>query len=76
MNVILPNVNNPADLISIWKIYFFGYGQFWFLQALFQVFIVIICLEIFNITTKFNGWLISFIIAVINAYCSYTSNKV
>ena len=65
MNAYVPNVNNPTDMLKIWRIYIFGYGQFWFLQALFQVFLVIIFLEIFSITTNFKGWLISFLISVL-----------
>lgn len=65
MNAVVPNVNNPVEIKNIWKIYFFSYGQFWFLQALFLVFITIILLEYFNVTKKFKGWLISFIIAAL-----------
>ena len=65
MNAVIPNVNNPVEIKNIWKIYFFSYGQFWFLQALFLVFITIILLEYFNVTKKFKGWLISFIIATL-----------
>lgn len=63
MNAVVPYVNNPTNLQEIWRVYVFGYGQFWFLQALFQVFIVIILLELFKITTNFKGWLISLVIA-------------
>ncbi len=65
MNAFVPNVNNPTDMHELWRIYIFGYGQFWFLQALFQVFIAIIFLEVLNITTNFKGWLISLIISAI-----------
>jgi len=63
INAVIPNVNNPTDLNTIWRVYIFGYGQFWFLQALFQVFIVIIFLEIFKVTTNFKGWLVSLVIS-------------
>lgn len=63
LNALVPNVNNSTDLTEIWTIYIFGYGQFWFLQALIQVFIVISFLEVFEITTKFKTWLISLILS-------------
>jgi fucose 4-O-acetylase-like acetyltransferase len=65
MNAIVPSVNTPTKIQDIWRIYIFGYGQFWFLQALFQVFIVIIFLEILNITMNFKGWIISFVLSVL-----------
>jgi len=65
MNAFVPNVNNPVVMTDIWKIYLFSYGQFWFLQALFLVFITVVLLEINDVTTKFKGWLISFIIAAL-----------
>ncbi len=65
LNAIVPNVNNPVEIRNIWKIYFFPYNQFWFLQSLYLVFITIILLEFFNTTKKYRGWLISFIIAIL-----------
>jgi fucose 4-O-acetylase-like acetyltransferase len=65
MNAFVPYVNNPTDMKEIWRIYIFGYGQFWFLQALFQVFIAIIILEVLNVTTVFKGWLISLVISAL-----------
>ncbi len=64
LNALVPSVNNPTDLGSIWRIYIFGYGQFWFLQSLFLVFLTITVLEYFKVTTTFRGWLLSFAAAV------------
>lgn len=55
-NAIIPYVNSPTDLSKIWRIYIYGYGQFWFLQALFLVFVAIILLEYNNITRTLKGW--------------------
>jgi len=63
LNAIVPNVNNPVEMNNIWKIYIFGYGQFWFLMAIFQVFIAIVILEYFEILSRVKGWLITFLIA-------------
>lgn len=63
LNAFVPNVNNPVEMSNIWSIYIFGYGQFWFLMAIFQVFIAIVILEYFEILSKVKGWLITFLIA-------------
>jgi peptidoglycan/LPS O-acetylase OafA/YrhL len=63
LNAFVPNVNNPVEMSNIWRIYIFGYGQFWFLMAIFQVFIAVVILEYFDVLSKIKGWLISFLIA-------------
>jgi glucans biosynthesis protein C len=60
LNALIPNVNNPTELKNIWTIYFFSYGQFWFLQALFLVFLLVVVLEYFNLLTHLKGWAIVF----------------
>jgi fucose 4-O-acetylase-like acetyltransferase len=65
MNAITPNVNQPVPLEEIWKIYVFPYGQFWFLQALFLVFIVITILESSKALSTLKGWAIIFGIATL-----------
>jgi glucans biosynthesis protein C len=65
MNAFIPSVNNPVEIRDIWKIYIWAYGQFWFLQALFFVFITVIVLEINNITNHFQGWLFSLLAAIL-----------
>jgi glucans biosynthesis protein C len=62
MNALIPNVNNPTRLENIWTIYFFPYGQFWFLQALFLVFLAVIVLEYFKVLTHIKGWITVFAI--------------
>jgi fucose 4-O-acetylase-like acetyltransferase len=59
VNVFAPDVNNRAELSQIWRIYIYSYAQFWFLQALFLVFITVALLEAGNVFISFRGWLIS-----------------
>jgi glucans biosynthesis protein C len=63
LNALVPNVNIPTDLKDIWTIYVFSYGQFWFLQALFLVFIMIVILEYFQVLATIKGWVISFVLS-------------
>lgn len=65
MNALVPNVNNPVPLGDIWKIYIFSYGQFWFLQALFLVFLTIVVLEYYKVLDTIKWWTISLAIAVV-----------
>ena len=63
-NSIIPGVNNPQELDMIWRIYLFPWAQFWFLQALFLVFLVVTLLEYFNVLERLRIWTIVFIAAL------------
>lgn len=56
-SVLLPNVNNPEELTSIWKVYIFPYEHFWFIQAILLIFVFIGFLESSNMIGSFNRWL-------------------
>lgn len=57
MHSIVPDVNTSVYIKDIWKIFIFSYGQFWFLQALFLVFVTVAILEYFKRITKVVNWL-------------------
>ncbi|MBM3435686.1 MAG: acyltransferase [Bacteroidetes bacterium] len=65
LNAIIPSVNNRMELSEIWKIYIYAYGQFWFLQALFFVFITVVILEVNNFLNNLKYWLISLASAIL-----------
>jgi surface polysaccharide O-acyltransferase-like enzyme len=50
---LAPGVNNPTPIQGIWNIFIFPYEHYWFLQAIFVVFIVTGFVDI-------NGWLNNF----------------
>jgi len=64
VNFIIPNVNQTVEIEEIWRIYLYSYGQFWFLQALFFVFITVAILEINGITAQFKGWIVCILVAI------------
>ncbi len=75
-NATIPNVNTIVSLQQIWKIYFFPYGQFWFLQSLFLIFILIIILERYDCLCQFRDWSLIFLGAIfllvsINSRCHF-----
>lgn len=59
MNALIPGVNNRVEISEIWKILIFSYGQFWFLQALFLVFLTVVILEVNGFLSSLKKWMIS-----------------
>lgn len=57
----IPGTNTKPLLSDIWKIYLFSYAHFWFLQAIFLIFLVVGLLDHFNILNSFRIWLMVFI---------------
>lgn len=57
--VYIPGTNETPDLHNIWRIYFFSYSHFWFLHALFLVFITVAIAERYRLMDNFRFWLIS-----------------
>ena len=45
LQMVVPNTNDKPQLTDIFSIYFFSYAHFWFLQAIFCIFVVIALLE-------------------------------
>lgn len=60
----IPGVNHPTHIDKIWKIYFYPYAQFWFLQAVFLSFLAIGCLENWKPLTTFYGWFLFWIATI------------
>lgn len=45
LQMLVPNTNDKPQLSEIFGIYFFSYAHFWFLQAIFCIFVVVSLLE-------------------------------
>ncbi len=54
--VFSPGVTNPQPVTGIWRIYFFGFDQFWFLQSIALVFVTVYAMEILGMLEKRRGW--------------------
>lgn len=65
MRCTVPGLNTPAKLVDIWRIYCFGFDHFWFLQALFLCFLVILVLELLACMERPANWLLCLIGAVL-----------
>ncbi|MGC6431537.1 MAG: acyltransferase family protein [Jejuia sp.] len=60
-----PNTNHKWNLSEIWKLLIFPYTTFWYLYALFLVFIVVAFLDISRKMETINSWLCVFCISII-----------
>lgn len=54
---MLPGVNRPKQLADIWQIYFLPFDQFWFLQAIFLVFLAVVAIDLLGLMDRFWSWL-------------------
>ena len=56
-NTYAPATNNELLIANIWRIYLFPWAQFWYLQAIALVFMLIFLLEQTSILKSFTSWL-------------------
>jgi glucan biosynthesis protein C len=59
IEVIAPGTHHHQALARIWRIYVYGFDHFWFLQAIFTVFVVAILLDVIGTVDSSPGWLLS-----------------
>lgn len=65
---VMPGVNISTTPTDIWKLYIFGYGQFWFLQSIFLVFCMIVVFEFFKLLDSLCSISIVFLASVMGAF--------
>lgn len=61
---IIPGTNFSYELKDIWRIMIFPYTFYWYLQALFLVFIVISIIDANSMANSFRNWLLLFVITL------------
>lgn len=61
---IIPGTNFSYGLTDIWRILIFPYTFYWYLQALFLVFIVISIIDAKRCVNDFRSWLVLFTLSV------------
>lgn len=61
----IPGTNAKFPLSDIWKIYFFPYEHFWFLQSIFLIFVSISIIDHFKLMGTVRNWTIIFLGAVL-----------
>jgi glucan biosynthesis protein C len=58
MQAMTPSVNIRTDWSDVWRIYFFPYAHFWFLQAILLIFAVVTLLERAQMLMRFDRYLL------------------
>jgi fucose 4-O-acetylase-like acetyltransferase len=58
-----PGVSRPQELAGIWRVYFFPFDQFWFLQAIALVFLTAAAMELSGALKNKWGWSACLLIA-------------
>lgn len=71
---ISPGVNKVVELKDIWKIYIFPYNQFWFIQAIFIIFIIVAILDYYDLLSNPLTWFISLVIACFSLLYLHITN--
>lgn len=61
----LPGVNEPVSIGDIWAAYIYPYEHFWFLQAIFVIFVVVGFLDYFCYIKSIVGWLFFLFVSII-----------
>lgn len=62
---IIPGTNSKYEIEDIWKIYLFPYEHFWFLQAIFLIFVFIAIIDHFNFISTTKKWFIVLLLTVL-----------
>jgi len=53
-----PGTNMNKNLTDIWKIYFFSYAHFWFIQSIFLIFIIAAFIEVSGLLSSITNWIL------------------
>lgn len=69
---IIPGTNFKHEIEDIWRIYFFPYEHFWFLQAIFLIFVFIGLIDHFNLISSPKKWFIVLLLtALVRSFMPY-----
>ncbi|MBP3037155.1 acyltransferase [Arthrobacter sp. zg-ZUI100] len=53
---LIPGTNQQSSLSEVWRVYVYGVGHFWFVQAVFLIFVIIGVADAFNIMGSIRRW--------------------
>lgn len=73
LQYLIPGTNNKMALSDIWKIYVFPYSIYWYLPALFLVFVGVAICDIKKYLNTISGWCLLMLVACILCYSELTS---
>ncbi len=64
VQALAPSANEPVSLARIWRIYLWPYDQFWFLYALFGIFVIVGALDAGGLLSTPRCWAMALWIAM------------
>lgn len=70
LQMVVPNTNGKPQLTDIFSIYLFSYAHFWFLQAIFCIFVVISLLEKAGLLLNLRNYGLVFAVALAASFAS------
>ncbi|MBN1181895.1 MAG: acyltransferase [Bacteroidales bacterium] len=62
---LIPGTNSKHEIEDIWKIYLFPYEHFWFLQAIFLIFVFIAMIDHFKLISTTKKWFMVLLLTVL-----------
>lgn len=68
LQAIIPGTNFSYELTDIWRILIFPYTFYWYLQALFIVFLVMSMIDSFKLANSVKSWLVLLLFSIAALY--------
>ena len=60
---VVPGTNMSLELSSIWRLLVFPFNIYWYLPALFWVFLIVSFIDVFRLAHRFNHWIILLLVS-------------
>lgn len=61
---VVPSTNSPIDLADLWRIYIWPFGVYWYLHALFLIFLVMVVLDRLALLATRSRFAVVFLAAI------------
>ena len=65
LQAAVPASNTSLPLHDLWRIYIWPFAHYWYLHALFLVFLVMVVLDGLHILDRASNWLVAMLIAIV-----------
>lgn len=65
---IIPGTNYSYELKDVWRIIIYPYTFYWYLQALFIVFLLTSVIDTLQLANSFKGWVVLFLLSLMALY--------
>ncbi|GAA1510482.1 fucose 4-O-acetylase-like acetyltransferase [Agromyces terreus] len=59
LQTVVPGTNVSGSASEIWRVYLYGTGHFWFLQAIFLIFLAVGVLDLLGLLRRRRSWIVA-----------------